>query len=249
LIDKCGRKARRTQDMKTLKGFIVGFVIISSLLAIGISTHTRAADFVASGEKEEISISRDQTARNLFTAGGIVNIEAKEILKDLFVAGKTISIDTSVENNVFVAGETVTVKGKIGGNLFALSKTLVISAEIEGDVFALGADIFLEDGAQILGDVYSGSDKLYLRGKVMGDVLAGCSDAFVEGSILGTLELKAEKSLTINSGAMIQTLDYSSPNEATIDEGAEIRKKTYTPMLSSEKSSKGRSRFGGFLQV
>lgn len=232
--------------MKKVTPILVSLILFFCCMSFW-TDFTRAADFVASNDKEEINISREQTARNLFVAGGIVNIEAKEILKDLFVAGKTISVDTTVENNVFAAGETVTIKGKIGGNLFALSKTLIINAEIEGDVFALGADIHLEDGAQVFGDIYSGSDKLYLRGQVMGDVLAGCSEATVEGSILGTLELKVEKSLKIVSGAIIQNLDYSSPNEASIDEGAEVRKKTYTPMVSSEKSKRGRPRFGGLF--
>lgn len=228
-----------------MKSLIVSFVIISSLLAIGGINFTRAADFVASEEKTELKISREQTARNLFAAGETVNIEAKEIRKDLFVAGKTLFIDTTIENNVFVAGETVNVKGKIGGNLFALAQTLIISAEIEGDIFALGADIYLEDGSHVLGDIYSGSGKLHLKGRIIGDVSAASSDALVEGSILGTLNLKVENSLKISSGAIIQELNYSSPNEALIEEGAEVRKKTYTPVVSSDKSKKGRGYFAG----
>jgi cytoskeletal protein CcmA (bactofilin family) len=231
--------------MNKLKSLMIGLIIVSTVLTIGWTSFAIAAEFVVPNERTDLTISKEQTARNLFAAGETVNIEAKEIHKDLFVAGRTITVDTAIENNVFAAGETVNIKGRIGGNLFAFSKTLIISAEIEGDIFAFGAEIFLEDGAHVHGDIFSGSGTLHLKGRIIGDVSATCEDAIIDGSVLGTLQLKVDRSLTISSTALIQELVYSSPKVANIEEGSEIRMTTYTPMVLTDKSGKGRGNFPG----
>ena len=204
----------------------IGLVVVIFSLSFSVSL-LKAADFRSSDETGVITVDSGVETKNLFIAGNELVIQAKEIKKDLFAFGKSIELNTHVEQGSFLAGRTVIIRGFYGGNLFVMGSEITIDAEVMGDVFLFCNKWTIKPDAKIHGDVHVGSGTGYHDGSIAGSLFGGGNEFYVNGTVEQITKLMIVKSLTIGEKAKLTLLEYEAPQEATVLEGAVILKTNY----------------------
>lgn len=122
----------------------LGLVVMLALsLTLGLTGTAKAAEFDNDG-----------------------TIEAGEtVADDVFLTGKDVRMDGTVEGMLIVTGETITISGNVVGDVLAMGQTIQIdpSAVIDGNVFAAGRDIRVE--GKVNGSLFGGSTSMLLAEK------------------------------------------------------------------------------------
>jgi cytoskeletal protein CcmA (bactofilin family) len=157
-------------------------------------------------------------------SGDIVTVASGEVIDgDLYVAGKTIIIDSTINGDLIVAGQTIMVNGTVNGSIIAAAQTININGEVTHAVRVIGETLNIGGiiGRDLLAAVSNFSTTS--AAEVGGDLLLGAGSARIDGLIKGDIN-SGVNSLTIASTASIQgKLNYISRNEANIQSGAQIR--------------------------
>jgi cytoskeletal protein CcmA (bactofilin family) len=157
-------------------------------------------------------------------SGNIVTVSSGEVIDgDLYVAGKTIIIDSTINGDLIAAGQTIMVNGTVNGSIIAAAQTVNINGEVTHAVRVIGETLNISGtiGRDLL--VACGEFSMDSTSEIGGDLLLGAGTARIDGLIKGDLN-SGVKSLTIASTASIQgKLNYISKNEANIQSGAQIR--------------------------
>jgi len=172
--------------------------------------------------------------------GGDINLSESESHKNLYLAGRTITVDSTTEDDLVVAGADVTVNGKVKNSIFAASSTLNLNGEVENnarvagsqvninnlikeDLLVAGQDITLTNKAQIDGDLMGVGENIEIGGTIKGDVKLSGKNVVISGNIKGNVLAKNVQSLKLQNGAVIEgNLNYSSKNEAIITGGSKV---------------------------
>ena len=157
-------------------------------------------------------------------SGDIVTVTSGEIIDgDLYVAGKTIIIDSTINGDLIAAGQTIMVNGTVNGSIIAAAQTININGEVTHAVRVIGETLNIGGiiGRDLLAAV--GNFSTTSTAEIGGDLLLGAGIARIDGLIKGDMN-SGVNSLTITSTANIQgKLNYVSKNEANIQSGAQIR--------------------------
>jgi len=157
-------------------------------------------------------------------SGNIVTVASGEVIDgDLYVGGKTITIDGTINGDLIAAGRTITVNGPVNGNIMAAGETVNINGEVTHAVRLIGETLNIS--GTIGRDLLVGGAKFSMAStaEIGGDLLLGAGTARIDGLINGDINSGVD-SLTIASRASIQgKLTYISENEANIQSGAQIR--------------------------
>lgn len=157
-------------------------------------------------------------------SGNIVTVASGEVIDgDLYVGGKTITIDGTINGDLIAAGRTITVNGPVNGNIMAAGETVNINGEVTHAVRLIGETLNIS--GTIGRDLLVGGAKFSMAStaEIGGDLLLGAGTARIDGLINGDINSGVD-SLTIASTASIQgKLTYISENEANIQSGAQIR--------------------------
>jgi cytoskeletal protein CcmA (bactofilin family) len=157
-------------------------------------------------------------------SGDIVTVTSGEVIDgDLYIAGKTIIIDSTINGDLIAAGRTILINGTVNGSIIAAGETVNINGEVTHAVRVIGRTLNISGtiGRDLLvaGEEFS----MASTSEVGGDLLLGAGSAFIDGLIKGDIN-SGVKSLTIASTASIQgKLNYISGNEANIQSGAQIK--------------------------
>ena len=122
-------------------------------------------------------------------------------VKDLFAAGRTTTLETTVQDNAFLGGRRVVVtsSGVVQGDLFAAGGTVRIDGKVLGDLWVLGQDVEIGEAGSVVGEVHLGGQYATLRG-TSGPVEAAVQELSVQGRVAGDLLVAAE-SLLLDSAA------------------------------------------------
>jgi len=183
-----------------------------------------AADFRAS-ENGNVAVEKNQQAKNLYIAGKTVSIDGT-VAGDLVAAGSNVSINGSVENSSNVAGSTVIIDGIVGGSARLVGSSITIDGTVKQDLFAAGSDITISKDALIQGDLIAAGSTTSIQGIIDGDAKLTGDTVIISGNIKGNVSVKGVNKLTVKDGAVIEgNLSYSSPNTADIQSGASIKGK------------------------
>jgi cytoskeletal protein CcmA (bactofilin family) len=157
-------------------------------------------------------------------SGDIVTVTSGEVIDgDLYVAGKTIIIDSTINGDLIAAGQTIMVNGIVNGSIIAAAQTVNINGEVTHAVRVIGETLNIGGtiGRDLLAAV--GNFSTTSTAEIGGDLLLGAGIARIDGLIKGDIN-SGVKSLTIASTASIQgKLNYISGNEANIQSGAQIK--------------------------
>lgn len=209
-----------------------------AVLFILIPTIALAAEFRVppkTNTNAEVTLGKNEEARNLYTAGNLVKIEGK-ILSDLMVAGRIVNINNNVENDLFAAGEILDIKGDIGKTARVAAGNIYISGKIGEDLVFAGNSININKNAEINGDFIGAGSTLNVDGKVLGRAYLAGEDITINSEINGDVVIKNVNHLILGDSAKINgKLSYFSPNEAKISGNAQISGGTEYKKISESK--------------
>lgn len=127
-----------------------------------------------------------------FASGLSVQVNG-DIDGDLFLAGQDIIINGNVTGSVFSASQNVTINGDVGNNIYFAGATLKVQSKVDGSAFLAGQNAYLEDKANIGKDAFIGASSAYQNGIINGDLYSGSNYLFVGGKIGGDLNYESSK--------------------------------------------------------
>jgi len=157
-------------------------------------------------------------------SGDIVTVGSAEVIDgDLYVAGRTIIIDSTINGDLIAAGRTIMINGTVNGSIIAAGQTVNINGEVSHAVRVIGETLNI--GGAIGRDLLVAGRELsmFSTSEIGGDLLLGAETARIDGLIQGDINSGVNR-LTIASTANIQgKLNYISGKEANIQSGAQIR--------------------------
>jgi len=199
-----------------------GVIRLLAIALLLLPTTIFAAEF-RGDQNNTVTLGADETARNLYIAGGNVDINGKTV-KDLVAGGANISMNGSVEDDLIAAGGNIFLRGPVGGNARIAGGTIVVENTIGDDLIVGSGNIRISSSANINGDLVLAATDSDVAGKVGGNVYAIGENIIISGQVGGNVTIKGAKSVTIKDGAVIGgKLDYVSEKEASIAGGAQIR--------------------------
>ncbi|MCL5410939.1 MAG: polymer-forming cytoskeletal protein [Patescibacteria group bacterium] len=204
--------------MKKIFAFLIAFFVL-------IPTIVLAAEFKIPTETNtnaEVILGKNETAKNLYAAGGLINLDGK-ILSDLVAAGGTINLNSDVENDLAAVGGTLNIKGNIGKNARLAAGNIYVNGKIGEDLVVGGNLININKNAEITGDFIGAGSVVNTNGKVLGKSYISGNNITLNGELDGDVVIKNVNHLTLGNEAKINgKLSYSSPNEADISSRASV---------------------------
>ncbi len=209
---------------------LVGIVSVSAIAVMFLLLPIQqviGAEFVGPDDSGNITLSANETHRNLYTAGGSVLINSI-VLGDIYVAGGDVTIEGSVEGDVVVLAGSVYINGTVGGDVRAIAGDVTINNTVAGDVVLFGGAMNLSDRAVISGDVAISAGDIKITGPIAGYLKIGGGMVEVNSAVTGYVEITAHEKLTIGSSAVFgENAKYKSWQEASIAEGAQVSTLSY----------------------
>jgi anti-sigma factor RsiW len=111
-----------------------------------------AGDVITAGETVEI---QGGVGGSVYAAGRGVTLKQMRIGRNLYTAGRDLTVDSSVEiaGNATAAGDTVNVDGKVGVDLTTAGNALVVRGDVMRNVNAFGQTITLLPPASVGGNL------------------------------------------------------------------------------------------------
>ena len=111
-----------------------------------------AGDVITAGETVEV---QGGVGGSVYAAGSGVKIKQMRVGRNLYTAGRDLTIETGAEiaGNATAAGDTVNVDGKVGVDLTTAGNSLVVRGEVTRNVAAFGQSITLLAPASIGGNL------------------------------------------------------------------------------------------------
>ncbi len=202
--------------------------IAAILLAVGFTAN--AAEFLAPDKNGDPNVSTlaTEVIRNLYAAGATVSINSTS-QGDLFAAGGVVTVNGNVEDDLFAAGGNVTLNGNVGGNLRTAGGNIAISSTIGQDLLAAGGNIIIASKATVGADLIVAGGNVVVDSEVRGKAKATGGNITINGKINGNLEVIAEEGLTFGPNSEVTgKVTYKGPKEAVVKEGAKIGTIQYT---------------------
>ena len=159
--------------------------------------------------------------------------------RNVYLAGRSVSVDTDAAEDIVAAGSDVTVRGRVAGDVIAAGRDVLVDAAVASDVRAAGRDVTVR--GSVAGDITAAGAEVRLeRGLIVGDriMIAGGTveidaeiggdariagaDIALGGTFLGSVDV-AGQNIVVRPGARIAgDFTYRSVNEADIDPAAQI---------------------------
>lgn len=200
-----------------MKKILIVMALFLFFLSPGLA---KAAEYRVPDETGNLLIGKDETHKNLYTAGGNVKVE-NNTAGDLVIAGGTLNIDGDVEQSLMAAGGTITISGNIGRSARIAGGTITVEGRIDEDLLVGGGTINITKNAVIGGDLIISGGTVNIAGKINGNVSANGGTVKISGTIDGNINAKYVDKLTITDSAQVKgDLTYSSPKEGSIYEPA-----------------------------
>ena len=165
---------------------------------------------------------------------------------DVFAGGQTVTIGGIVERGITAAGQTVLITADVGSGVRAAGSTVDITSHVGRDVLAGCATLVLANSAVIEGDLALGAGDARIGGEVRGDIKGGAETLIIEGTVGGNVTVGVG-TLEIKPGATIEgNLKYSSQTEAVIPPGT-VKGTVQFTRVSEEEAREGARRGFGAL--
>lgn len=203
--------------MYKVKLFTILAVI--GLLALSLPLPSQAAQFHSG---QVISFDQTDSLKDAYIAGSQVTINTP-VTNDLVVAGNQVDIKNSVEKNLTAAAGTLNIDGQVGQTARVAGGTITITSNIGNDLIVLGGTVILSDKSKVTGDLVVAAGTITINGTVDGKVILKGGTATINGTI-GSLANSRVDRLTVGPKAIINgNLSYQSANEASINSSAVIK--------------------------
>jgi len=205
-------------NLKKIICFTIGIVLVWGVCFSGVM----AAEFrVATKERGNISIDKDEKVKNLYAAGNMISIDG-DVEKSLYIGGNIITVNGNVEGNLCAGGGTIVIRGNVGDSVHVGGGNILIESKIEEDLFIGGGNITISKTASIGGDLIIGGGTIEINGPIAGDILLGGGQVIINSKIGGQVKAKVDKLELGDQAEIVGDLKYTSPREVKISEEAVI---------------------------
>lgn len=159
--------------------------------------------------------------------------------RNVYLAGRSVSVDTDAAGDIVVAGGDVTVRGQVAGDVIAAGRDVLVDAavasdvraaardvvvrgSVAGDINAAGATVRLERGL-IVGDrIMVAGGEVEIDAEIGGDAHIGGADIALGGTFLGNVDVAGQHIIVGPGARIVGDFTYRSVNEAEIDPAAQI---------------------------
>lgn len=172
------------------------------------------------------------SASNYFAFNEDISI-TKEVLGDVYSAGKKISVQDNVDGDAIVIGETVDItSNELKGNIRCGAQTLNINSKNVKNITAFGQNINIGENTTAKGIYISGQninfkgscegfyatgDTIIINGKINGDVNVTCDELVIadDGNVTGNIEVYSPKEPIVNSNVTMDEIKYTKIENST----------------------------------
>lgn len=165
-------------------------------------------------------------------------IKASEVIDDdVFIDGKNVVVDGTVNGVLFAAGETVTINGTVNGVLFAAGSTIIINGTVNNDIVFFGQMLNVAKEADISGNIFSGGRSIFYDGNVEGSIFSMASDITLsKNAVVGHNFYSAAYSMITDPGSLIN-IDLNAGGYQIVL-GGEIKRDAFTASEALEINGK-----------
>ena len=161
------------------------------------------------------------TDRNVYLAGKSVSVDT-DAAEDVVAAGRDVTVRGRVAGDVLAAARDVLVDAAVGSDLRAAGRDVIVRGSVGGDVTAAGATVILERGLTVGDRIMVAGGEVDIDAEVGGDAKIAGATVRLGGTFLGNVDVTGED-ITVGAGAHIAgDFIYRSLNEAVIDPAARI---------------------------
>jgi cytoskeletal protein CcmA (bactofilin family) len=126
---------------------------------------------------------------DVYAAGGSVSLQST-IAGDAYAAGGDVTVGQAVEQDVVAAGGTVTINGTVGDDARLAGGTIIVNSAVADDLVVAGGSITIN--SDIGGDLVVTGGQVVLNGNVGGAVKIAAGSVTLNGTVTGPSEIKAE---------------------------------------------------------
>lgn len=156
------------------------FIFLGSLLLNGAEFKSNSVVEIGAG---------DSTNADLFAAARLVSVLGA-VHGDLFVGAQRVTLNGTVDDDVIAWCEEVEINGQVNDMLLSFGRIIRVKGEIFGDMLAYGAEVYIEPGAVVHGNLYVGAGKVVLNeGTITGGIKGGAGKAILNGNVGGDINM------------------------------------------------------------
>ncbi|MFC1904917.1 hypothetical protein ACFLXT_04060 [Chloroflexota bacterium] len=203
------------------KHIIKGLVVFPIVMFVVVFAAVPASAAEIRGEDTVIVASGDVIDDDLYVAGKRIVINGT-INGDVFAGGDTINVNGKINGSIIAVGSTININGKVTHAVRVAGSNVLISGNVGGDLLVAGGQVDIANTATIGRDLVFGTGNIQINAPIGDDVKGGGGEVAINNEVGGNVELGVDK-LVIDSTANIGgDLIYVSENEANIQSGAKI---------------------------
>lgn len=160
------------------------------------------------------------TQRDLYLAGRSVTVRAP-VAGDVVAAAATIDIDGEVSGDAILAGQDVSIEAVVSDDVRAAGRTVTVGAPVVGHAVLAGESVVVEQGAHIGDFAWLAGQRVVVRGNVR-SLRASGREVVLAGEVIGDAEVEAA-SLRLEPGAVVRgDLRWAGDREPVLAEGASV---------------------------
>ena len=166
------------------------------------------------------------SASNYFAFDDNVNI-SKEVLGDIYSAGREITVKENVSGDVIALGEIINITSKdLNGNIRCGAQTLNINSKNVKNITSFGQNINIGENTAakaiyisaeninfkgVCEGFYATGDTIIINGKINGDVNVTCDELIIanKGEVTGKIEVYSPKEPIVNSKVTMNDIQYT----------------------------------------
>jgi len=200
---------------------IIKLSFFGLMLIFPTSSFSSPESSFSSPESSETVTKRGTVNDDYYSAGGVVDINAK-IAGDVVVSGGELIIRGRIQGDVIAAGGSVDIGGELLDDVRAAGGEISIDANITDDLIAAGGAIRVSSDTSTGGNAWLAGGDVSMAGTINKGLLIKAGTIRISGTIRGDVDLEGGD-IQILEGTVIEgSLHYKSPKEAKIHSAAKI---------------------------
>ena len=208
---------------KYMKKIAQMVVVLGSVMALLAPTVALAAEFInPKDDSGNVVLSTTETHSNAYVAGGTVTMNST-IKGDMFAVGGTVSMDGAVEGDLVVAGGTVTINNTVGGDVRVAGGTVTINSQVAGDVLVAGGTVVLSEKGKVGGDLATAGGTVTVSAPVGGKLWVAGGNVTIDSQVAGAVVVRGAKQVVFGPHANIaSSISVKAEGEPKVLDGAKV---------------------------
>ena len=195
-------------------------LVLASLGAAFFTPAPAAATEFRKGQTVEVR--KDEVIKgNVFLSGKRVEVQGT-VDGDVFAAGKDIEIDGHITGDLISAGRTVLIRGQVDGNVRSAGNSVTVIGKVGKNITYFGDTVSIDAKGAVDGSVMMFGSEVNIEGRLGRDVLFAGDRLSVNGTVGGSIDEKGTE-LEIRSAAQVDgAVRFEGEKEPVVSSGAKL---------------------------